>query len=441
MSKRPASPASRDDVGGPSSSGSSKKRRGSATDPAPYRVAADDADDDADGVGELGKLTVLSWNLNGIQRHLPSSSSSSCSSSSSRTLHDFFRNSTPPSPPPCPPAPPSSAQQPPPPPLAAARREREADSLRTLVAANGFPSIVCLQEVQLRPSDPLVKEMQRAFQPSSTASTTATAAAAADVGLGYTMFLNLYDSTRGKARFGIATFVRDDVLRRFRQRRGADGVGWRTVEWDNEGRVGILDLGPVSLYNVYALNSSSYAFHHPTSGARTRHERKLEFHTLLASQIDADRNRNRNRNGLGHGHGQRRAVLCGDFNVTPSSVDARPPESLRTQHPHAHARRHWLDTCAATGLVDVYRLENQEGTEVSWFNDHHRRGVGARVDYVLADSHLVDCGAVRQASYRPDQGHRSDHCPLVFTLDLDAARRVGGSGGDAPLGSIAKGAG
>jgi exonuclease III len=68
----------------------------------------------------------------------------------------------------------------------------------------------------------------------------------------YTPHASLSHAKKGR-NFGVVTFVRDDV----------EVVGVREVDWDKEGRVVVVELEGLAVYNVYALNGSEYSWARP----------------------------------------------------------------------------------------------------------------------------------------------------------------------------------
>lgn len=110
------------------------------------------------------------------------------------------------------------------------------------------PHIICLQEVKATTRDPsLIRALPLVPQRKYTGLTTA------QQPFGYTAHWSLSHAKRGK-NFGVVTYVRDDV----------QVLGTREVEWDKEGRVVVVELPGVAIYNVYALNGSENPWVRPS---------------------------------------------------------------------------------------------------------------------------------------------------------------------------------
>jgi exodeoxyribonuclease III len=257
-------------------------------------------------------------------------------------------------------------------------------SLRQIVDAWGAPEIVCLQETRIRPRDgELVRAMERALP-------------------GYACHYALCDDPRnvtyrGGRAYGVATYVK----RRFAPSRG------RTLPWDREGRVVVVELAKkkLAVVNVYAVNGTAkpYYDHELERMHGDRHAFKRRVNRLIMQEAQALAAR------------KMRLVLVGDWNISRADIDTHP--RLRTEEPHARARRELNDEIiAALDVVDAFRALHPTARKYTWFNKSARRLDAARVDYALVSRSLD----VRVADIDETRAHRfgSDHAPLWIELAL-----------------------
>ncbi|KAJ9092227.1 hypothetical protein QFC19_008764 [Naganishia cerealis] len=203
---------------------------------------------------------------------------------------------------------------------------------------------------------------------------------------------------RGK-NFGVVTYVRDDVK----------VLRTREVDWDKEGRVVVIELDGLAIYNVYALNGSEYPWNDPQTGKTrgSRNERKREFNRLLMEDVKHQRKNPQTPH----------IILVGDFNISLAAIDCFP--RLRTEYPHNVARQEFNEQIIpGMHVVDVWRkIHGMETKGYSWFAvGKPHRSDAARVDYALVCEDAVD--RVKSVEYlEKDQG-RSDHCPLVLKFSM-----------------------
>src|SRR5207253_1607798 len=83
-------------------------------------------------------------------------------------------------------------------------------------------------------------------------------------------------------------------------------------------------------------------------------------------------------------------VVIGDFNVSRSKLDVYP--RLRTEEPHAQARRELNARLEELGFVDAFRALHPTEKKFTWFARGaaaHGRVDGARVDYALVSAALA----------------------------------------------------
>ncbi len=249
------------------------------------------------------------------------------------------------------------------------------DSFLGAFLSRHSPDVLCLQEVK-------VKSSERA---------SVLARIKRDCKDTYDAFFCLPLSEFGPAKFGVLTLVK----------RGLEVSKARTVDWDFEGRIHILEFEDLVLLNVYALNGSNYPYKDPKTGKMegTRNERKRAFQVLLAQECQ---------------NMSKPVVLLGDLNISRYPIDCFP--RLRIEHPHDIARAHFNELFA--DYIDAIRhVHGEEAKKFSWFQRSVPQGTdAARVDLILLSEGLRQ--RLQNADILDDPGERgnSDHAPMFLYL-------------------------
>lgn len=114
-------------------------------------------------------------------------------------------------------------------------------------------------------------------------------------------------------------------------------------------------------------------------------------------------------------------VLCGDVNIARDERDLASLERWKGGVLYNPEVRAALDTVLDWGLVDTYRLHNDEGGRYSWW-DYRRlsfpRDEGMRIDYVFATKPLAErCREVWMDRDERKGEKPSDHVPVVALFD------------------------
>jgi exodeoxyribonuclease III len=249
----------------------------------------------------------------------------------------------------------------------------------------GWPDMLCLQEVRIRPSDQTAIARMKSALP------------------GYVCQYALASDPqnakfRGGRAYGVAIYLRDHL----------PAIWLPPPAWDREGRVlGVL-LPELSLcvINVYAVNGSDKPHFDHQSGqfSGDRHAFKRRFQADLIAYVR-------------HVCSDNQLVLIGDWNVSRTALDTWP--RLRTENPHAQARAMFNETLMpALAVEDVFRTLHPERRAYTWFNRLARPGKldAARVDFALVSRSLL--GQVERAAIyeEPTQRFHSDHAPIELVL-------------------------
>lgn len=213
--------------------------------------------------------------------------------------------------------------------------------------------------------------------------------------------------------YGVCSIIRRDLPT-------SDAVAVRTVDWDKEGRVSVVELttGPnkLAVFNIYAVNGTDFSYRDPQTGAPrgTRHQRKRAFQRLLAAECAALQC-----NGWD-------VLLGGDMNVAPDERDGWPrlrvfPEEHVRSRADFHAEllgRGERESGDGTGRlrgVDVWREMHGEERRYTYFPRGREWGTSCdRVDYFVAGRGAWEKGLVRDCGILDSEAERgpSDHVPI-----------------------------
>jgi exodeoxyribonuclease-3 len=117
-----------------------------------------------------------------------------------------------------------------------------------------------------------------------------------------------------------------------------------------------------------------------------------------------------------------RFVVLGDFNIAPEDRDVHDPEAWHERILCSTPEREALQRITDLGLVDTFRLFQQEDASFSWWDYRaaaFRRNNGLRIDLILASPGLVErCLACRIDKEPRGLERPSDHAPVLAEFDL-----------------------
>jgi len=163
-----------------------------------------------------------------------------------------------------------------------------------------------------------------------------------------------------------------------------------------------VEVGGVHVINVYVPNGSEVG--------SDKFFYKLRWMEQLQSHLIG----NHNNNEL--------LVVCGDFNVAPEERDVYDPVVMADQILFSPDERAALSSVTQWGLVDTFRLHNQESGQFSWWDYRmmaFRRNMGCRIDHILASHSLSKKCSRAWIDKAPRKLEKpSDHAPVVAEFDL-----------------------
>jgi exodeoxyribonuclease-3 len=166
---------------------------------------------------------------------------------------------------------------------------------------------------------------------------------------------------------------------------------------DGQRRVLAVSCNGLRILNLYVVNgqevgSEKYAW-------------KLEWLSRISRYVDSQLKK--------HDH----LVVLGDFNIAPEDRDVHDPEAWHERILCSTPERQALGTLLDLGLVDTFRLFEQEDKSFSWWDYRaagFRRNLGLRIDLILASRTLAaGCTACRIDKEPRRLERPSDHAPVI----------------------------
>lgn len=188
---------------------------------------------------------------------------------------------------------------------------------------------------------------------------------------------------------GTAIFVKDNCSEVVQI---TNGLG--ISEFDNEGRVQILELKKYYLVNIYFPNANSELSRLPY---------KLAFNDALLKHLKKLEKK-------------KPVIVTGDYNVAHREIDlARPKENVGSPG-FTPQERAWMDKFIAAGFIDTFRELNGEKIQYSWWSYRggaRFRNVGWRIDYFCVSAKLKK---QLKKAYILDKIMGSDHAPVGLEI-------------------------
>ena len=161
-------------------------------------------------------------------------------------------------------------------------------------------------------------------------------------------------------------------------------------------------VGGVRIVNLYVVN-----------GAEVGSEKfayKLHWLEKVTQWLAGERKQHEN------------LVVLGDFNIAPDDRDVYDPEGWREKILCSTPEREALGRILDLGLVDTFRLFEQEERVWSWWDyrmNMFRRKLGLRIDLVLASGAMAKRCTASYIDIEPRRQERpSDHAPAIAEFDL-----------------------
>jgi exodeoxyribonuclease-3 len=115
-----------------------------------------------------------------------------------------------------------------------------------------------------------------------------------------------------------------------------------------------------------------------------------------------------------------RLVVMGDFNIAPDDRDVHDPIAWREQVLCSTLERDALKQLMDAGLVDSFRLFNDESGHYTWWDYRQgafRRNLGLRIDLILVGEALRNSCRAAAIDREPRKWERaSDHTPVSLEI-------------------------
>jgi exonuclease III len=332
-------------------------------------------------------VRIFSWNINGITPFLQ------------KSITSFF---------PTPKSQDNKAEVPPP-------------SLRGFLHRHKWPSILFLQEVKIASTDTKTQDAVKAAVNSKLRFESDSTNEGPKYEAHFTLPTDSYNAhgPRGSGKvYGVCSIMRTELRTLYR-------VNIRTVDWDQEGRISVVELATdsakLAIFNIYAVNGTENPYRDSRTGEvkGTRHDRKLQVHRLLMQECCELEAAGWN------------VLIAGDINIAPDARDGYP--KLRTfpvQHRINRADFHEKllsgkkEQDESTGLngVDVWREMHGDERRYTYFSRGREWGSSCdRVDFVVAGRGMWDKGMVKASGIMDNKAERgpSDHCPIWVDVRLE----------------------
>lgn len=227
------------------------------------------------------------------------------------------------------------------------------------------PDIICLQEIKIS-QQAIVKE-----------------------GFNFVDYETFYFPAKRPGYSGVAIFLKrsKDLSLGLK-----NGFGFK--EFDDEGRVQVLELKNFYLLNAYFPNSRSDL---------SRLGMKIDFNKEILKFVKKLEK-------------EKPVILTGDFNVAHQEIDLARPKANIGQAGFTNEERDSFSLMLKNDLIDIFRELHPKKIQYSWWSFRagaRKNNVGWRIDYFLTSVKLKK--SIKKA-YILDQVLGSDHAPIVLEI-------------------------
>jgi exodeoxyribonuclease-3 len=241
--------------------------------------------------------------------------------------------------------------------------------------AKESPDILCLQEIKI--SEAKVEKEDFKFP-------------------GYYFLTN---GAKREGYSGTAMLVKESLFPLLARRGLGEGViknGIGVPEFDDEGRIQILELPKAYVVNVYFPNANAEL---------SRLNYKLNFNKALLKHLKKL-------------EAKKPIIVTGDFNVAHQPIDLARPKENDGSAGFTKEERESMDEFLAAGFVDTFRFLNKTLIQYSWWSYRmgaRARNVGWRIDYFCVSDKIKK---YLEKAYILDQVLGSDHAPVGIEINL-----------------------
>jgi len=188
---------------------------------------------------------------------------------------------------------------------------------------------------------------------------------------------------------GTAIFIKEKLAVNIKVKNG-----FGTDEFDNEGRVQILEADNFFLLNAYFPNSRNDL---------SRLDFKTKFNDdilKVAKQLEKKKS----------------VIITGDFNVAHQPIDLARPKANEGESGYTIEERTSMTKLLKNGFIDTFRELNGDKIQYSWWSFRagaRQRNVGWRIDYFCVSAKLKK--SIKKA-YILDKITGSDHAPVGLEI-------------------------
>jgi exodeoxyribonuclease-3 len=170
---------------------------------------------------------------------------------------------------------------------------------------------------------------------------------------------------------------------------------------DPQRRILAATVGGVRIVNLYVVNGSEVG--------SEKFEYKLHWLERVTAWLENEMKQHEN------------VVVLGDFNIAPDDRDVYDPEAWHEKILCSTPEREALQRILDLGLVDTFRLFEQEERTWSWWDyrmNMFRRKLGLRIDLVLASKAMQERCTASYVDIEPRRQERpSDHAPAIAEFE------------------------